>query len=141
MAKYAGVPQVSVLGPLLFLIYINDLPVELISMCKIFADDTSLFSKVNGKSNSNTQLNSDYAKISKWAFRWKMSFNPDTNKQTIEVCFSNKRDQGNYAPLYFNSTNVQVADSQKHLGFVLDTKLSFNELIESKITKCNKLLV
>ena len=141
MAKYAGVPQGSVLGPLLFLIYINDLPAELISMCKIFADDRSLFSKVNGKSNSNTQLNSDYAKISKWAFQWKMSFNPDTNKQTIEVCFSNKRDQGNYPSLYFNSTNVQVADSQKHLGFVLDTKLSFNELIESKITKCNKLLV
>ena len=141
MAKYAGVPQGSVLGPLLFLIYINDLPAELISMCKIFADDTSLFSKVNGKSNSNTQVNSDYAKISKWAFQWKMSFNPDTNKQIIEVCFSNKRDQGNYPPLYFNSTNVQVADSQKHLGFVLDTKLSFNELIESKITKCNKLLV
>ena len=88
---HAGVPQGSVLGQLLFLIYINDLPAELTSMCKIFADDTSLFSKVNDKSNSNTQLNSDLAKVSKWAFQWKMSFNPDPNKQAIEVCFSNKR--------------------------------------------------
>ena len=119
---YAGVPQSSVLGPLLFLIYINDLLAGLTSMCKIFADDTSLFSKVNDKSNSNTQLNSDSAKISKWAFQWKMSFKPDPNKQTIEVCFSNKHDKRNYPPLYFNSRNAQVEDSQKHLCLVLDFK-------------------
>ena len=69
---YAGVPQGSVLDPLLFLIYINDLPDEVTSMCKIFADDTSLFSKVIDKNDSNSQLNSDLAKISKWAFQWKM---------------------------------------------------------------------
>ena len=43
---FAGIPQESVLGPLFFLIYINDLPDELTSLCKIFADDASLFSKV-----------------------------------------------------------------------------------------------
>ena len=55
-------------------------------MCKIFADDT--FSKVIDKNNSNFQLNSELAKIGKWAFRWKMSFNPDLNKQAKEVRFS-----------------------------------------------------
>ena len=104
-------------------------------MCKIFADDTSLFSKVNDKSNSNSQLNPDLVKISKWAFQWKMSFNPDPNKQVIEVCFSNKPDKGNYPPFHFNSTNIQVADSQKHLGLVLDSKLNFNGHRERKNLK------
>ena len=137
---YAGVPQGSVLGPLLFLIYINDLPDGLTSMCKIFADDTSLLSKVIDKNNSNSQLNSDLAKISKWNFQWKISFNPDPNKQAIEVHFSNKRDKENYPYLQFNSTDVQIPDNQKHLGLILDSKLSFNEHIESKITKCNKII-
>ena len=106
-------------------------------MCKIRADDTSLFSKVIDKNNSNSQLNSDLTKISKWAFRWKMSFNPDPNKQAIEVRFSNKHDKKNYLPLQFNSTDVQIADSQKHLGLISDSKLNFNEHIE--ITKCNKI--
>ena len=69
-----------------------------------------------------------------------MSFNPDPNKQAIEVCFSNKGDKENYPPLHFNSINVQAADSQEHLDLVLDSKSNFNEHIESKITKCNKII-
>ena len=70
-----------------------------------------------------------------------MSFsNPDANKQAIEVCFSNKCHKENYQPLQFNSTDIQIADSQKHLGLILDSKLNFNEHIESKITKCNKII-
>ena len=89
----AGVPQGSVLGPLLCLIYINDLPDEITSSCKIFADDTSLFSKIENKSYSNFQLNKGLEAISKWAFQWKMLFNPDPVKQAIEVCFSHKQDK------------------------------------------------
>ena len=62
--------------------------------------------------------NSDRVKISEWNFQWKMSFNPDPNKQAVEVCFSNKREKGNSPHLHFNSTNIQVADSQKHSGLV-----------------------
>ena len=58
-----------------------------------------------------------------------MPFNSDPNKQALEVCFSNKRDKGNYPPFNFNNTNIQVADNQKHLGLVLASKLNFNEHI------------
>ena len=83
-----GIPQGSVLGPLLFLIYINDLPDRITSLCKIFADDTSLFSKVYDLHKSASNLNDDLEKISYWAYQWKMQFNPDPNKQANEVIFS-----------------------------------------------------
>ena len=73
----AGVPQGSILGPLLFLIYINDLPDNLISNSKLFADDTSLFSVINDKHLSANKLSQDLNRINNWTFQWKMSFNPD----------------------------------------------------------------
>ena len=82
------VPQGSVLGPLLFLIYINDLPDRITSVCKIFADDTSFFSKVVDTCNLQNALNSDLESISSWAYQWRLQFNPDPKKQANEVIFS-----------------------------------------------------
>ena len=76
----AGVPQGSILGPLLFLIYMNDLPSELKSNAKLFADDTSLFIIVKDENESTKTLSNDLSLISKWFFSWKMLFNPDHSK-------------------------------------------------------------
>ena len=73
----AGVPQGSILGSLLFLIYINDLPNGLKSNAKLFTDDTCLFTIVNDKNESTNVLDNDLLLISKWAYDWKMLFNPD----------------------------------------------------------------
>ena len=80
---HAGVPQ----GPLLFLIYINDLSDNLTSYVKLFADDT--FSVVHDVNTSAKELNDDLKKVNDWAFQWKMSFN-DPSKQHPEVIFSRK---------------------------------------------------
>ena len=133
----AGVPQGSVLGPLLFLIYINDLPENLISESKLFADDTSIFSVFDIKKSSE-DLNRDLLTINNWAFQWKMSFNPDPNKQATEVIFSRKRKLINHPTLYFNCASVASAPFQKHLGLFLDEKLTFGHHLNDKISKANK---
>ena len=69
----AGVPCGSILGPLLFLIYINDLSKDLSSV-KLFDDDTSIFSTVQDIKHSTGQLNRDLNLIPKWAHQWKMFF-------------------------------------------------------------------
>ena len=77
----SGVPQSSVLGPLLFLIYINDLERNTKSNIKFFADDTMLFSIVKDPVISADNSNHDLNIIQLWAHQWKMEFNPDPTKQ------------------------------------------------------------
>ena len=110
------------------------------SICKIFADDTSLFSKVIDINESANNLNSDLEKITKWAHQWKMQFNPDANKQANEVIFSKKLNGISYPPVKFNNNDIAKCSDQKHLGIVLDSMLNFESHVNQKIKKCNKLI-
>ena len=133
----AGVPQGSFLGPLFFLIYINDLSDGLTSNLNLFADDTSLFSVVENINSTANNLNSDLIKISDWAFQWKMRFNPDPIKQAQEVIFSRKISKIDHPPLHFNE-NLVKSSTQKHLGMTLDTKLDFSLHLKNVQNKVNK---
>ena len=82
-----GVPQGSVLGPLFFLVYMNDTVENINSEIKLFADDTSLFSVVESSIRTANDLNRDLEKVRLWAWQWKMKFNTD---KTEEVIFSSK---------------------------------------------------
>ena len=110
----SGVPQGSVIGSLLFLIYINYLPNGTNSMCKIFADDSSFSSKVYDIKISEHV--SDLEKITCWAFQWKMEFNSDPNKQANEVIFSRKPSLNNlsYPLIKCNNNDISKCTHQKH---------------------------
>ncbi|CAL4079335.1 unnamed protein product [Meganyctiphanes norvegica] len=84
----SGVPQGSVLGPILFLIFINDLPLNVISPVSLFADDSKVFSRIVSEknkskcnsANGNEVLQGDLNRIKEWADNWKMEFNVDKCK-------------------------------------------------------------
>ena len=133
-----GVPQGSILGPLLFLIYINDLPNRLKSNAKLFADDTSLFTIVKDTNESANILNNDLSLISRWAYDWKMLFNPDPQKLAHEVIFSKKKQSQSHPTISLNNIPVERASYQKHLGIILDEKLNFKQHVDNAILKINK---
>ena len=104
------------MGPLLFLIYKNDLPENLQSPVKLFTDDTSLLSTVYEPNISASQLESDLKKISHWAYRWKMNFNPDLSKEAQEVIISRKTLKVSHPSITFNNATLARTACQKHLG-------------------------
>ena len=134
-----GVPQWgSILGPLLFLIYINNLSEELSSNAKLFAADTSLSSVIHDSNTSALQLNSNLAKVNRWAFQWKMSFNLNPKTQAQEVIFSRKSKAISHPPIVFNNNNVIQTTAQKLFGSILDTRLSFEKHLETVLCQINK---
>ena len=123
-------------GPLLFLIYINDLSNNLSSTTKLFADNTSLFSVVNDVDLSEFHLNNGLKK-SEWAYQWKISFNPDISKQA-QVIFSRKDAKASHPAVSFNDIPAVRCSTHKHLVMYLDEKLNFCHHLTEKIAKTNK---
>ena len=114
----AAVPQGSVLRPLLLLIYINDITTDM----RLFADDSSLFTCVNGITETHDKLVNDLETISMWACQWKTVFNPDITKQAIEVIFSCKNKTPDHPELSFNDLPIARQPVTKYLGVYLETR-------------------
>ena len=136
----AGVPQGSVLGPLLFLIYINDLIKDMKCDARIFADDTSIFKIVNDVAGAFNDLNHDLKIVEHWGRQWRMSFNPDPLKPPVEVIFSTKTKPPDHPEIIFNGIPLSRRKEHKHLGLILDKKLTFHNHIIEKINKTKQLL-
>ena len=134
----AGVPQGSILGPLHCLIYINDLTNSLKCNVKLFADDTSLFTAVQDPNLAASDMNHDLDHIALWAHDWRMSFNPDPQKEAVLLIFSKKKSKTNHPMILLNASPVSTVDKHKHLGIILDSKLSFSAHIQAAINKSKK---
>ena len=131
----AGVPQGSVLGPLLFLIYINDIVNNIQSVIKLFADDTSLSLALNNPDSRAEILNHDLEKINEWAKKWKVRFNEEKTEQLNFTRGQNQNQQ-----LTFGSKTLKETPSHKHLGVILQNNCRWDEHIRSVINKTSMLI-
>ncbi len=130
----ASVPQGSILGPLLFLVYVNDLVCDLETTPYLFADDTSLLKVIDPTNIESTfrMINNDLETLSLWAAQWRVNYNA---AKTVYMIISNKRTPPDYPPLYLNGQVLTKVTSHKHLGITISSDMSWNLHVDSIIKK------
>lgn len=133
----AGVPQGSILGPLLFLVYINDIISDISSNIYLFADDTSIFRVIDDINTDFRMLNSDLQKLSNWSSQWRMTFNANKTKF---IYFSLKHKRPPLPQLLLDGTPIAETDHHTHLGLTLNNKMTWNDHIDRICTKVAKTL-
>ena len=130
----SGVPQGSVLGPTLFLIYINDLPQSVTCHASLYADDTLIYSEVNSIQDEHifqTNINA----LHEWSAKWKMPFN--TDKCEVIVFSKVSSSTPNYS---LGGSKLKCVDDTKYLGITLQSNLKFDKHITKKINDTTKVL-
>ena len=105
---------------------------------KLFADDMSLSTVFQDTYSAASDMNHDLEFISRWAHNWRMSFNPDPDKQAVELVLSTKIHEIDHTMISFNDIPVEKVDEHKHFGVLLDKKLSFSAHISSAICKVRR---
>ena len=134
----SGVPQGSILGPVLFTLYVNDIPSELESIISMYADDTKIYTAITSES-SITALKSDLRKLEAWAQLMQMKFHPAKCK-VMHLGKSNPKETYQMKTADGNYHNLEETEVEKDLGVEVDNKLKFSHHIQSKINKANKIL-
>ncbi len=127
----AGVPQGSILGPLLFIVFINDILTDINSTIKLFADDTSLYLIVDDPQETAQTLNDDLVKLHAWSTKWLVNFNP---QKTETMTISRKLNKPHQPNLIMNNTIISTVTEHKHLGLQLSDDGNWNKHIDM-ITK------
>ena len=128
----AGVPQGSILGPLLFLVYVSDITDSIKSDINLFADDTSLLEIVDDPVTSANTLNSDLEQLHRWASQWLVTFNPN---KTVILTFSAKINKPIHPILYLSGTPLEEVLHHTHLGLTFSHDLSWTHHIKSVVKK------
>ena len=134
----SGIPQGSVLGPLLFVIYINDLPRGLSTVAKMFADDTKVYVRSDTVDGAK-QLQQDIDKLQEWTDKWLLRFHPD---KCCVLKIGKDNDNEYQMRDTINQTQITLKETQneKDLGVVIDNKLCFKDHIAQVTSKANRMV-
>ena len=132
----SGVPQGTVLGPLLFLVYINDLPDSAKSKVRLFADDAVLYRQINSRADCET-LQRDLDSLLDWESKWQMSFHPDKCK-VMSITRARKRKQS--FSYHIRETLLEMVKSAAYLGLEMDEKLDWSPHINKVTAKATRSL-
>ena len=136
----SGVPQGSILGPLLFLIYINDLLNRIANNVRIYADDSSLYvNYARNKENNDAEmvaryLQEDITRVEEWARNWRIEFNAS---KTESLVFSRKHEIRSPG-LYMKETRIKEVTEHKHLGIILQQNGKWKQHMEEMGIKAKK---
>ena len=126
MELQSGVPQGSVLGPIMFLVYINDISSSIVSTTKLYADDTSLLHRITDI-NSKIELQNDLNTIDKWSEQWAVTFNPS---KSHALHISRKREHHNTHDYIFQNRTIENVNEHTHLGLIWNSECNWkNHLI------------
>lgn len=132
----AGVPQGSILGPVLFLYYINDIPTTQKTQVALFADDTAIYSSSWSKKVAIKNVQEHFNVILEHFYNWKIKIN---EAKTELVIFSKKTKKVDIPPLSVNNEIINPKRSAKYLGVILDDKLNFSQHVQSIHSKAQKI--
>ena len=120
------------LGPLLFLIYVNDIAEHLVSLTRLFADDSSLFVSAASILDIEGILNHDLAIISDWAISWLVKFNPCITEAILFSYFN--------IDFVFDGVNIKFVKHHKHLGLTLSENMKWDQHIETILKSASKII-
>lgn len=123
----AGVPQGSVLGPMLYLLYTSDLPESQRVLTSTFADDTAILSAHSDPVVASNILQDHLNEVENWLKKWKIKVNEN---KSVHVTFT--LNKGTCPPILLNKVTVPQADNVKYLGVHIDRRLTWKKHIESK---------
>ena len=130
----AGVPQGSVLGPLLFMVYVNDISESLLSLTRLYADDSSLFYSATNLNDIEGIINHDLRILVNWAAQWLINFNP---LKTEAILFTLKLLE-QLPHITFDGTPIKFVTEHKHLGITLSNNGQWHSHIDNIISNASK---
>lgn len=130
----SGIPQGSVLGPVLFVIFINDLPHQVDSEIYLFADDIKILRRIQGPVDQTT-LQEGINTMLKWSDKWLLEFHPD---KCASMSINSKSAETNVYKM--GNVDLKQVKNEKDIGVITDKQLKFEDHMNEKIRKANSMI-